>query len=58
MDRIGDFYTVARAAEETGIRYKTLLKRIARGTVDARDFGRIKLVPSLEVDRLKKEASQ
>jgi hypothetical protein len=57
MDIIGDFYTVARAAEESGLKYKTLLQRIARGTVDAREFGRMKLIPSSEVSRLKKEVA-
>lgn len=46
------------AASATGIEYKTLLQRIARGTVEAKEFGRMKLVPTKEVERLKKEQAK
>ena len=55
MKRLSDYYSVAAAAEETGIEYKTLLKRIERGTVEYEPFGRMKLIPTAEVKRLKSE---
>lgn len=55
MKRLQDYYSVEAASAATGIRYKTLLQRIARGKVAAEDFGRIKLIPTDEVERLKKE---
>lgn len=57
MEKLGDYYSVEAAAHATGLKYKTLLQRISRGTVEARKFGRIKLVPIAEVERLKKENS-
>jgi hypothetical protein len=55
LKRLSDFYSVEAASKATGIKYKTLLQRIARGKVEAQEFGRIKLVPVAEVERLKKE---
>jgi excisionase family DNA binding protein len=55
VKRLSDFYTVEAAAIATGIKYKTLLQRIARGTLVAEEIGRMKLIPTSEVDRLKKE---
>jgi hypothetical protein len=55
LKRLSDFYSVEAASRATGIKYKTLLQRIARGKVEATEFGRIKLVPVHEVERLKKE---
>lgn len=56
MEKLGDYFSVEAASRATGIKYKTLLQRIARGTVEAKEFGRMKLVPTSEVERLKKEA--
>jgi len=55
VERLEDYFSVEAAARATGIKYKTLLQRIARGTVEAKEFGRMKLVPTKEVERLKKE---
>jgi hypothetical protein len=50
-----DFYTVHSASDATGIEYKTLLKRIERGKVKHELLGRMKLIPTGEVERLKRE---
>lgn len=55
MKRLSDFYTVHSAAAELGIEYKTLLKRIERGQVEHELLGRMKLIPTTEVKRLKSE---
>jgi hypothetical protein len=55
LKRLSDFYSVEAASKATGIKYKTLLQRIARGKVEAEVLGRMKLVPLHEVERLKKE---
>jgi len=58
MDKLSDYYSVEAAAVATGLKYKTLLQRIARGKVEATEFGRIKLVPVTEVERLKREQTK
>lgn len=55
MERLKDFYSVKAASRATGLKYKTLLQRIARGKVEAQEFAGIKLIPTSEVERLKKE---
>jgi len=57
VEKLGDYYSVEAAATATGIKYKTLLQRIARGRVKAEDFGRMKVISASEVERLKKERS-
>ena len=58
VEKLGDFYSVEAAASATGIKYKTLLQRIARGRVKAEEFGRMKVIPVEEVERLKRERSK
>jgi excisionase family DNA binding protein len=55
LKRLQDYYSVEAASAATGIKYKTLLQRIARGKLKHEEFGRIKLIPTDEVERLKKE---
>lgn len=55
VKRLKDYYSVKAASKATGIKYKTLLQRIARGKVEAEEFNSIKLIPTHEVERLKKE---
>ncbi len=58
VKRLDDYYSVDAASRATGIKYKALLQRIARGKVQAELFGRMKLVPKSEVERLKKEKGE
>lgn len=58
MKKLSDYYTVEAASAATGIKYKALLQRIARGKVRHEELGRMKLVPKDEVDRLKKERNE
>lgn len=53
--KLEDYCTVHSAAEATGLEYKTLLKRIERGTVKYEPLGRMKLIHTDEVERLKAE---
>lgn len=55
VKRLKDYYSVKSASKATGIKYKALLQRIARGKVSAVEFSGIKLIPTAEVERLKKE---
>jgi acylphosphatase len=55
VKRLKDYYSVKAASKATGIKYKALLQRIARGKVEAMEFNSIKLIPATEVERLKKE---
>lgn len=55
MERLKDFYSVKAASRATGLKYKTLLQRIKRGKVTSERFGSQILVPTTEVERLKKE---
>lgn len=55
MQQLGEYHAVSDTATAMGIRYKTLLKRIARGKVKYETFGRLILIHSAEYDRLVEE---
>jgi len=55
VKRLKDYYSVKAASRASGIKYKALLQRIARGKVEHLSFGNMKLIPTHEVERLKKE---
>ena len=55
MQQLGEYHAVSDTATAMGIRYKTLLKRIARGKVKYETFGRLILIHSKEHDRLVEE---
>jgi hypothetical protein len=55
VDKLGDYFSVKAAAAATGIEYKTLLQRIARGKVSIEKFGRMKVIHKDVVERLREE---
>jgi len=55
LETLDGYCTVEVAATETGINYKALLQRIARGKVAVKSVGRMKFVHKDEVERLKQE---
>ena len=55
VETLDGYCTVEVAAAETGIRYKALLQRIARGKVSVKSVGRMKFIHKDEVARLKQE---
>jgi hypothetical protein len=58
VKRLQDYFSVEAAAAEIPLKYKTLLQRIARGKVKHEKLGRVILVPTCEVSRLKEEKKQ
>ena len=55
MTLLSDYCTVAEVSAATGLKHKTLLKRIARGKIETKKLGRINLIPRTEVERLQKQ---
>lgn len=55
---LSKYYTVESAAKATGLKYKTLLKRINRGKVKVEEVGRMKFIPAEEVERIKSEQAR
>jgi len=56
--KLKDYMTVAQAAEETGVKYKTLLKRISVGSVKAERLGgKVFMIKRTEVAKIKKKQS-
>ena len=54
--KLEDFATVEEAAEEIGVKYKTLLARISRGDVPAKRLGgKLFLIAREDIPQLKQE---